>query len=78
MITSYGKDLEHLDIQSYLQSTLEFKPMNKHARAGKYGKFIKCPECNNIHRVYHFAWSVLGCQNCNAMINKYDYLLEGN
>ena len=69
-------DIKDLQIQSYLQSTLKFKPMTKHARCGRYGKFIKCSDCDHISRVYHFGWSALGCIHCGKMVDKYSYLTE--
>ena len=55
--------------------------VTKHTRAGKHGKVIRCPKCNGGVRVYHFAWSALGCRGCQItndpeyMINKHDWLL---
>jgi len=51
--------------------------VTKHTRAGYKGKEIICPQCNKQSTVYHFAWSALGCCNCNAMINKYEWQLVG-
>ena len=53
-----------------------FQPMHKYSRTGFDGKLIKCPECEATHRVYHLAWSALGCQSCNQMIDKYDWMIE--
>ena len=47
--------------------------VTKHTRASKKGKQIVCPKCNSVATVYHFAWSGLGCQTCNQMIDKYDW-----
>ena len=47
--------------------------VTKHTRASKKGKQIVCPKCNSVATVYHFAWSALGCQTCNQMIDKYDW-----
>lgn len=47
--------------------------VDKNTRAGKYGKVIICPECNNMEIVYHFAWCDIVCQECKNMINKFDY-----
>lgn len=52
------------------------KKVNKNTRASKNGKHIFCPECNRPTKVYHFSWSALTCSECDAMIDKYDWLLE--
>ena len=54
--------------------------VDEYTRAGKYGKAIICPECKNMEIVYHFAWCDIICQECQKMINKYDYCVfsEGN
>ena len=49
--------------------------VNKHTRAGRYGKTIVCPECNKVATVYHFSWSALGCQECGAMVEKNQWRL---
>ena len=55
------------------------KLVNKHTRAGYNGKVIVCPLCDSRARVFHFAWSALGCLNCKGMVNKQDwYLTEVN
>ena len=56
--------------------TLKFKSMTQYIRSGRYGKFIKCPHCGHISRVYHFGWSALGCINCDEMVDKYSYTVE--
>ena len=55
---------------------MEFKPIHRYTRAGKWGKLIKCPECNEQAMVYHFNFSSLGCQYCKAKINKEKWLVE--
>ena len=47
--------------------------ITKYTRAGKYGKAICCPECDNIQTVYHFAWSGLTCLNCKQSVDKYEW-----
>jgi len=49
--------------------------VTKHTRAGYKGKKIICPQCNKQSTVYHFAWSALGCQYCNEMVNKLEWKL---
>ena len=51
------------------------KLVNKHTRAGRQGKMIICPECDYKQFVYHFAWSALGCLDCNHLIDKYEWRL---
>ena len=50
----------------------DFK-VTKYTRAGKYGKAIVCPECDNIQTVYHFAWSGLTCLHCKQSVDKYEW-----
>ena len=47
--------------------------VTKYTRAGKYGKAICCPECDNIQTVYHFAWSGLQCLSCKQSVDKYEW-----
>ena len=49
--------------------------VNKHTRAGMWGKQIVCPECNKVTAVFHFSWSALGCQECGAMVEKNEWRL---
>ena len=58
----------------------DFKPLSnknscvtKYTRAGKYGKAICCPECDNIQTVYHFSWSGLTCLSCKQSVDKYEW-----
>ena len=55
--------------------TLVIKNSNvtKYTRAGKNGKQIVCPECDNIRRVYHFNFSGLTCPKCKQSVAKYDW-----
>ena len=50
----------------------DFK-VTKYTRAGKYGKAICCPVCDNIQTVYHFAWSGLQCLSCKQSVDKYEW-----
>ena len=50
----------------------DFK-VTKYTRAGKYGKAICCPVCDNIQTVYHFAWSGLTCLHCKQSVDKYEW-----
>ncbi len=45
--------------------------VTRYTRAGKNGKQIVCPECDNIRRVYHFSFSGLTCPKCKQSVDKY-------
>ena len=47
----------------------------KWCRAGRNGKVIVCPHCGHEHTVYQFSWETLRCNNCEAMVDKYDWFL---
>ena len=47
--------------------------VTKYTRAGKNGKQIVCPECDNIRTVYHFSWSGLTCLSCKQSVDKYEW-----
>ena len=47
--------------------------VTRYTRGGKYGKQLVCPECDNIIRIYHFAWSGLTCPKCKQSVDKYDW-----
>ena len=47
--------------------------VTKYTRAGKNGKQIVCPECDNIRTVYHFNFSGLTCPECKESVYKYDW-----
>lgn len=51
---------------------MKTKPITRYTRAGNNGKEIVCP-CGHVTRVYHFAWSGLGCQGCGNMVDKYAF-----
>jgi DNA-directed RNA polymerase subunit RPC12/RpoP len=50
--------------------------VNRHTRAGAEGKNIFCPHCRSVSKVYHFAWSALGCSHCKNCIDKTDWLIK--
>ena len=53
----------------------EFVPITRYSRCKRYsGAVIKCPECHSLGQVYHLSWSALQCQNCEKMIDKFDWL----
>ena len=53
--------------------TIKNSYVTKYTRAGKYGKAICCPVCDNIQTVYHFSWSGLTCLSCKQSVDKYDW-----
>lgn len=57
------------------ERVIKMQNVNKHTRAGDYGKKIACPHCNDYRAVGHFAWSAMACPNCKAIVNKCDWLV---
>ncbi len=57
-------------------TTMTFKPITKYARAKRRGTHILCPNCGTVAKVYHFAWTGLGCQCCGRMIDKQLWSIE--
>jgi len=51
--------------------------VNRDTRAGRNGKRIICPSCKATSTVYHFAWSALTCNVCDADVQKNDWLIQG-
>ena len=51
--------------------------VNRYTRAGKSGKFIICPICEQGGMVYHFSWSALQCQHCDSLITKRHWKVTG-
>ena len=47
--------------------------VTRYTRAGKNGKQLVCPECDNIIRVYHFSFSGLTCPKCKQSVDKYSW-----
>ena len=47
--------------------------VTRYTRAGKNGKQIVCPECDNIRTVYHFNFSGLTCPQCKQSVDKYSW-----
>lgn len=45
-------------------------PLTRYTRAGRSGRVIRCPECGNHERVFHFSWSALACTHCHASVSK--------
>ena len=78
MTSSSYQDWTHEVLNTHLRlsSIIPTRTVDRYTRAGRYGKTIVCPECNNKARVFHFSWSALTCLNCNHDINKTDFLVE--
>lgn len=51
------------------------KNVTNNTRAGKNGKVIVCPNCNEGNVAYHFSWISRSCPACGKISNKTDYLL---
>ena len=66
---------EVLNTSLRLSSIKPRSKVQKYTRAGKDGKFIVCPHCDQGNFVFHFSWSALGCQHCGTMVDKYDWKL---
>lgn len=59
------------------QTTVEdYALMTKRSRAGKNGKNLKCPECENVTRIYRMSFSSLICPSCKQSIDKYDWMVD--
>ena len=50
--------------------------VNKHTRAGYFGKEIVCPNCKSLTNVFHFAWFAVSCPSCKEMVDKNDWLIH--
>ena len=57
-------------------SNINMTHVTKTTRASKDGKFIYCPKCDAVTRVFHFSWSALVCSSCEEVVNKCDWLLQ--
>ena len=53
--------------------------VNAHTRAKKAGTLLLCPKCDSSkdNRVFHFSWAAITCQNCQEVVDKYDWYIEG-
>ena len=66
--TSVDAPLSH-----HLFFALYFMNVTRYTRAGREGKCIECPECQNQAVVWHFAWSALTCSECETSYPKYEW-----
>jgi hypothetical protein len=46
------------------------KLITRHTRAPRAGAFIRCPCCQNVSLVRHFAWTALTCEHCSESVAK--------
>ena len=53
----------------------KYNYVNRYTRAGVNGKWIKCPNCLQTSKVFHFSWSALTCQCCRESVEKHDWRL---
>ena len=54
-----------------------YEPINRRTKAGRAGKYIKCPHCDQLNRrIYHLSWTALDCRSCQKKVDKYDWLIE--
>lgn len=65
--------IKFFGIDTFFFEEKDFIKVDKHTRAGKKGKTIRCPHCRKFERVYNFAWCAATCPKCKKDINKYDY-----
>jgi len=50
--------------------------VTSHTRAGKGGKSLICPQCNELTSVCHFAWQKMVCPHCKVAIAKSKWLIK--
>lgn len=53
----------------------KLKPVDRHTRATKWGRVIRCSNCEEDQVVYHFNWSSLKCSSCDDYTDKKDWLV---
>jgi len=46
------------------------KLITRHTRAPRAGAFIRCPYCQEVSLVRHFAWTALACEHCSEVVAK--------
>ena len=73
MNTSISLPKREANAADFKTQTNKNSYITKYTRAGKYGKQIVCPECDNIQTVYHFGWSALTCHKCKQSVYKYEW-----
>jgi len=52
--------------------------LKKYQKAGKYGRYIYCPYCNQEHKVYSLSWYRLICMNCEREVKKSEWWTRCN
>ena len=74
MITSHKHIiLSKGDVQTI---TDHFEKVTGRTRAGKNGKNLKCPVCEDTRRVFNFSFSSLTCPSCKTCVDKEDWLVD--
>ena len=53
-----------------------FEQVTGRTRAGKNGKDLKCPRCENKMRIYHLSWTSLQCRYCHTDVPKKEWLVD--
>jgi len=43
---------------------MKISNVTRYTRAGRDGKYIFCPVCQNAKKVYHFSWGATICLPC--------------
>ena len=72
-ITHHKKIIVSGNKQTVVQN---YGPVTGRSRAGKNGKNIMCPVCENVHRIHHFSWTSLTCTSCNSDVPKGEWLVD--
>ena len=52
--------------------------LKKYQKAGKWGKYIYCPKCNNEHLVYNLSWTSYMCVKCEHISKKSEWWTRAN
>jgi transcription elongation factor Elf1 len=52
--------------------------LQKHQKAGKWGRYIYCPRCNNEHLVRNLAWYKFTCMKCEITSKKSEWWTRAN
>ena len=71
MNTSISLPKREANAPDFNNKTNKNSYVTKYTRAGKNGKQLVCPDCDNIIRIYHFNFSGLTCPKCKQSVDKY-------
>ena len=55
--------------------TNQLRPVDRHTRAPKRGRVIRCRNCDEDLVVHHFSWSSIKCRYCDDFTDKRDWLV---